>query len=104
MKRIALTLMVGLSSLCATPASAVAEEKPVVTAEESKDADGGGEVGALSCNIEDNIFGSLWVQTGSCLGGSIRYRQRYVAYCDGEYVWGAFWGPIICSNNPPVEQ
>lgn len=102
MKRIALTLMVGLSPVFAIPASAAAEEKPIV--EESKDADGGGEVGTLSCNIEDNIFGSLWVQTGSCLGGSIRYRQRYVAYCDGEYVWGGFFGPIICSNNPPQEQ
>ena len=100
MKRIALALMVSLSSVYAMPASAAAEEKPVV--EDSKDPEGG--VGALSCNIDEPIFGIEWVATGSCLGGSIRYRQRYYAYCDGDLLWGGFFGPVVCSNNPPQEQ
>lgn len=100
--------MVGLSSLYATAASAAPaapEEKPAAETEASKDAEGGDGVSTLSCNLDEPFIGSMWVATGSCLGGSIRYRQRhYYAFCNGEFEWGGFFGPIICSNNPPQEQ
>lgn len=103
MKRIALTLMVGLSSVFAMSATARAEDKPIV--EEAKDAEGDAAAAESDCSRSNPYIGSAWVATGSCLGGSIRYRQRNYAYCDGTFfVWADFFGPTVCSNNPPQEQ
>lgn len=97
MKRIALTFMLGLSSAFVVPATAAAEEKPVV--DETKDAEGEVGTNELQCQV---VVGTAWVATGSCLGGGTRYRERWYSYCYGEWFeWGEFSNRAYCSNNPP---